>query len=360
MTRNQIFLTALLAIVILCGCVRIACASDVATSAYEKGKALADRKQWQESLKYLNEAIIANPKYALAIKQRSLVHDALGHHLLALQDIARAGEIDPALEPEWHLSGRAAPWMDQQGVDSSLRALKVNANDVSALQSLASSYLAVASHLKMYYPQDKADWFPQYQLAVDAGSRGLDALKAKRVKEAYSILPFYNLRARGLRALGKTDEAIADYTSAIELMPRKSLRDFANVASLYGDRAELHAKQSEIDKAIDDYTTIIDMKPPEPLDREVYYIARAELWVKKNEPSKSTKDLHAAIDSYTQRISTTPYPWIYELRADVYAQLNEYEKAVQDMRLVVTKEPTSGRRDKLSKFAKKLKERLQP
>ena len=40
-----------------------------------------------------------------------------------------------------------------------------------------------------------------------------------------------------------------------------------------------------------------------------------------------------------------------------YAQLNEYDKAVADMKLVVAKEPTSGRRDKLSKFEKRLKER---
>lgn len=332
-------------------------ADDAATTAYQKGKDAAAKKQWQSALNYFDAAIKAKPDFAKAFKERSLVHEAIGHYLASIEDLARAGELDRSLEPPWILSGRGSPWHTQQSINTARSMLEREPNNLAAMQTLAGSALELASSLSFSHPSPAAEaqCVPLYRTAIPPCTHALSLLNKRQITDPYQILPFYNLRARAYAKLGETDKAIADYTAAITFMPRKSVRDFAIVVGLYGSRAAVYETRKETDRALADYTTIIDMKAPEEIDREIYYIARAGLWKQRKDTAKENADVHSAIDSYSRRIAKTPYPWIVELRAELYARLKEYRKAVADMQRVVREEPTEGRRRKLVDYENQLK-----
>jgi len=65
-----------------------------------------------------------------------------------------------------------------------------------------------------------------------------------------NALVYYN---RGLTYIGRGDfdQAISDYTKAIELDP--------NLAEAYVSRGIVHARKSNLDKAISDYTKAIEI-----------------------------------------------------------------------------------------------------
>lgn len=328
--------------------------NDVAASAYEKGKEAAAKKQWPTALSYFDAAIKAKPDFAKAFKERSLVHEAMGHHLVSIEDLARAGELDRSLEPPWMLSGPASPWHTQQDINSAKRTLEKEPNNIKAMQALAGSALTLAADLMFAHPsqQTEAECAPLYKMAIPPCTQALSLFAKRQVTDPYQILPFYNLRARAYTKTGETDKAILDYTEAINFMPRKSVRDFANVVGLYGSRAAVYESRKETDKALADYDTIIEMKAPAGIDREIYYLARADLWKQRKDFVREKADVQSAIDSYSRRIAQTPYPWIIELRAELYARLHEYGKAVADMQRVVKEEPTDGRKRKLADYQK--------
>lgn len=356
----RVTVLALLLVVACVSFVRVcavAVGDDAAATAYQKGKDASAKKQWQTALTYFDAAIKAKPDFAKAYKERSLVHEAMGQYVSSIEDLARAGELDHSLEPPWMLSGRGAPWHTQQSINQAKSTLAQTPNDVAAMQTLAGSALQLAADINMSHPSPdtEAQCAQLYKMAIPPCTHALSLFDKRQVTDPYQILPFYNLRARAYTKLGETEKAIADYTVAINFMPRKSVRDFANVVGFYGSRAAVYEARKETDKALADYTTIIDMKAPDEIDREIYYISRADLWKQRHDPAKEKADVQSAIDSYSRRINRTPYAWIIELRAELYARQKNYANAVADMQRVVKEEPTPERRRKLADYQKLLK-----
>jgi tetratricopeptide (TPR) repeat protein len=352
--------------------------------AFRKGKAAAEQGHWQEALTFLNEAVSRNAHYAEAYKERSIVFSALGRHLESLQDLAHAAELDKAFEPKWPFS-TIAPWMYQEGIDNSITQLKHNPSDVEAYRSLARAYSFIAGHIRFKWPQEKADWTSQYEKVIECSTKGLELLNSVNrdttpketgdkgnggrdgnsggIKDSgskddlYARLHFYNLRAAAQHALGRLDEALSDYQTAIPMIRGNSSRELSNLMSLHASRAKIYEEQNQFDKAIADYTTIIEMQTPEGLDKENYYVSRSDLFRRLGKSQKADADLDQALKSYTRRIEKEPYAaWLYELRAGVYAKLSDYEQAVADMTTALTKAPTTARQEKLAQYKAKLAE----
>ena len=86
---------------------------------------------------------------------------------------------------------------------------------------------------------------------------------------------------------GEFDKAIADFTEAIRLDPRR--------AEAYWGRAHAYAKKGEFDKAIADFTEAIRLDPR----HAEAYCGRAYAYAKKGEFDK-------AIADYTEAIRLNP------------------------------------------------------
>lgn len=71
---------------------------------------------------------------------------------------------------------------------------------------------------------------------------------------------FHMIRGVINNELGKTDDAIADFTRAIEVKPKDSPNQ-AELALLFDTRAQLYLKNDEPEKAVDDIATSLAVAP---------------------------------------------------------------------------------------------------
>lgn len=132
----------------------------------------------------------------------------------------------------------------------------------------------------------------------DIAAAGIDSLEAgnnaaaivlfqkaieKDPKAAHNVLLFSNL-GTALRNMGRDDDAIAAYTSALNFAP-------LSVPVLLS-RATTYLEHGEYDKALTDLSIIIDQKP----QHETALLLRAYVWNKKGEYEKAEKDYKALLD----------------------------------------------------------------
>lgn len=146
------------------------------------------------------------------------------------------------------------------------------------------------------------------------------------------------------------EKAIEKYTKAIELKPydeiafynrgcayadmgeyEKAIKDYTRTIELRPDyesafvnRGCVYADMGEYEKAIEDYTRAIELRS----DDEEAYNNRADAYYQMKEYKKALEDCTIAIDL------NPDFSVAYETRADVYHALGEHEKAKQDEEMV--------------------------
>ena len=125
----------------------------------------------------------------------------------------------------------------------------------------------------------------------------------------------------------KLDEAISEFSKAIELSPRPD--------KAYYDRGRAYDAKGELDKAIDDYTKAIEVNWIETIQGA--YNNRALDYEKKGELDKALAD-------YTKGIEAIPNPTfsgykyfksvLHRNRAEIYRIKGEFDKALEDVRAI--------------------------
>lgn len=129
----------------------------------------------------------------------------------------------------------------------------------------------------------------------------------------------YRFRAEAYRSTSQPDEAIADYTSALEHM---NLADVAAQAELLDARGRLWQQTGEHDMAIRDFDDCLALVPANAATR----VARAQSLTDLGDAATALEDLHVAIES-------NPYnPAAYELRARVRKSLGQVDGVEVDLR----------------------------
>jgi tetratricopeptide (TPR) repeat protein len=117
------------------------------------------------------------------------------------------------------------------------------------------------------------------------------------------------------------DKAIADFSQAISLNPKKY--------EAYGNRGVSYSAKGKYDKAIDDYNQVIFLNPKD----EQAYNNRANNYLYKGEYDK-------AIADYTQAISLNPKDdKAYNNRGIDYSDKGEYDKAIADYTQAISLNP---------------------
>lgn len=126
-----------------------------------------------------------------------------------------------------------------------------------------------------------------------------------------------------LDSLNRTDEAIADYTKAIELDPENS--------GAYLNRAVVYTKLNNPDKAIADYTTAIEL---DPADNDPY-ISRGVIYGNLGDYDKALADFNQAVQMDPQSISA------YLYRGSLYENIGQPDKALADYQEATKIDPQS-------------------
>jgi len=132
------------------------------------------------------------------------------------------------------------------------------------------------------------------------------SLKLKECAEAYSN------RGIAYAKLNKYEQAIEDFSKAIELNP--------DDAEAYYNRGLAYAKLNEHEQAIEDYGKAIKLNP----NYAEAYNNRGVAYAKLNEHEQAIKD-------YDETIKLNPNDAAaYNNRGAAYAELNKYERAIED------------------------------
>ena len=138
--------------------------------------------------------------------------------------------------------------------------------------------------------------------------------KEEKQREKEELLTAQDYFRRGFRASseGHTQEAVKEYSKAIELDP--------SFASAYHNRGILYNNLGEQQKALNDYNKAIELDP----SYAFAYNGRGNVYRGFGERQK-------ALDDYNKAIELDPsFAYAYNGRGNVYSDLGEQQKALED------------------------------
>ncbi|MBI4388042.1 MAG: tetratricopeptide repeat protein, partial [Candidatus Omnitrophica bacterium] len=121
----------------------------------------------------------------------------------------------------------------------------------------------------------------------------------------------------------KLYEAIKEFDSAVKIEP--------NFAWAYVRRADVQAALGHDDQAIEDYSRAIELVESTDLGR--ICLKRAELLVKAKKWEKAVADYNAAIEQIPNLVTS------YLERGKVHSELKEHEKAIADFSIYIKRNP---------------------
>jgi tetratricopeptide (TPR) repeat protein len=138
-------------------------------------------------------------------------------------------------------------------------------------------------------------------------------------------------KAVKLAQAGSYDEAIAEFTKAIQLSP--------NDARIYNDRGWAYYKLNRFPEAIEDFSKAIEIAPKDYAG----YSGRGVMLVAQNQNDAALVDLNKALELKPDEAQTLRF------RASAYKNLKQYDLAIQDYTAVLSKsDPNSGDQAKLA------------
>jgi tetratricopeptide (TPR) repeat protein/serine/threonine protein kinase len=272
------------------------------------GRDLSQQEAAQQALAYLHKAEMIFPPTSAFYHIRGLTRIKLGQREEGQADLKLAREMPATLALDHNLLGSAAyrARNKAEAVQHHLAALRVEANHYWTLMRLGYTLCDLG--------EDEQD----YTAAVGVFSGCI----LKRPAHAHA----YYCRGNAFQNLGRFDEAISDYTKAIELNPK--LADaWHNRGALYCDRL------GQPEKALADLSKALEL---EPKDAENWF-NRGETYTELDQPQKALADYNKAIElepKFVQALNN---------RGNAYAKLDRPEKALADYNKAIELAPTVTR-----------------
>ncbi len=197
-------------------------------------------------------------------------------------------------------------------VDASLRV-----ND-----KLLSSAFQIADDMVATYPNAALAYLGRGLIWDSSGKTDeaiADYTKALQIDPQYE--PAYNNRGLIYYKQGKFDEALADFTKIIEIDPQYT--------DPYNNRGLVYYRQGKFDEALADFTKTIEIDP----NYTFAYENRGLVYADQNK-------LDEAIAEYTQAIQIDPgYVDAYNDRGRAYYRQGQYDKALADFTKTIEIDP---------------------
>lgn len=162
----------------------------------------------------------------------------------------------------------------------------------------------------------------QYRLAVDDLSAAINGLRRSPYSSSEGLSYPYRYRGQAYAMLGKSDDAIADFTFVLGVHP--------NDAVILYQRGLAHYSKRDTDKAIADFTAAINSKPD-----------FAEAYANRGENFQNLKQFEKAIADYDAAVRIRPdYEMAFNDRGSAEAALKKYGEALADLNKAIELNPS--------------------
>ena len=286
----------------------------------------------EEALRYYEEALSVNPFDTDALFGKAQIHRILGQWDLYFENITPflgSPEINPQAKTEYMaevLGQQQFVYAFAPQVDTMMMALYASAPIDSSICSLTSSYLyqkgqvdeaiALAKRNADNYPESLSLNFAyplmQYYSSDYSGVTASSTVALQRFPNNIDLL---QLRGMSFWQMGEIDNAIDDYTAALNNSPKGSSAQvsfYSALGDLYHQKGDQKTAFGYYDKALK-----IDSQYVPVLNNYAYYISERY----PNPVKKVPKDLRKALDMSRITIEKEPdnatyldtYAWILHL-----------------------------------------------
>ncbi|MEK6324890.1 MAG: tetratricopeptide repeat protein [Acidobacteriota bacterium] len=273
-----------------------------AAAAFDQGQTAQQRGDLNSAVKFYSTAIVADPALFQAYYQRATALIGLGREAEAEADLKKVTQLEPNFARAHRGLGRI--WLDRGQTEDAKREL-----------SRAIELEPKLTGVRIYYASallksgDPAPAIEHLRFAIE---------QREEVPLAYALVGVAEER------LGKSADAFADYSRAIELD--------ANNATAHEGRARLLEARGDFAKAIEDYTAAYRAQPSR------------ELAVKLAELHTRTGQLQAAIQLYRRLLLEKPDD--FAVRAEMaclMADSGQGEEGEREMTRVVAAKPADAK-----------------
>ena len=303
---------------------------------FNAGVELAQQGLYLEAIGKYSDAVLINPRYAMAYNNRGSAFTKLGEHRLAIDDYAEAIRIEGEFAGAYFNRGMSYQRLhrDQEAIDDLGYAVRLDPR-------FALAYIA------------RGDIFSrqgEYRRAIEDYDQAINVNPKDRES--------YNKRGNAYAGVGRHLKAIEDFDQAILLQS-----DFAQP---YNDRGKSYAYLDQHRRAIQDYTSAVRLDPNHGLayaNRAVSYVSLADFKRAIQDYDKAIRihpqdsksfnlrglvyyglgEHQQAIEGYSEAIRINPgYIDAYMNRGAAYSKLRQFGQAVEDYNQIIQLLPEDG------------------
>lgn len=276
----------------------------------------------EQAIEDYSRIIAINPKISLAYGQRGMLYFKEGNRFSnhkedkqkALDDFSQVIELEP---------NNANAYENRGDINNSLKEYD------KALTDYNQAILLTPKNIRLYEKRafnymcmglGEEDWEDQNKIIA------LDPQNAKA---------FSSRAALGEKLSKNFDQVIADYTKAIELYSkRQSASDQVNtnhLANLLHSRGDYLRHNGRKDDAIADFTRGLTVMP----NYVVMYHSRGVTYFEKGDYDMAIADCTRAIEIYGSSINS----WTYLVRGKAYKAKGMYQQALSDFNIAINAKP---------------------
>ena len=254
---------------------------------------------FDESLKYLNQAVDLNPNYAEALVNRGLVRLAQNDKVNALSDLEKAHQLKPHIKEIWDfIIGLIVETKNYpKAISFLIKMIEVDPGHDKSFALLAicnqeadDLSLAIMSFEKVFEIRPD-DAFNCFNLGMALQRQGKTEKAIEYINKAISIKPdfaeaYINL-GNALKELGKLEQSVEAYKEAIATKP--------DYAEAYNNMGNALRELGKLKEAIEAYKKALSIKPN-----------YAEAYNNIGVTSQNQGNLNEAIEAYKKALSIMP------------------------------------------------------
>lgn len=148
-------------------------------------------------------------------------------------------------------------------------------------------------------------------------------LWSHEIKLFYNVEIAYNNRGKALDSLGNYQQAIEDFSKAIEIRPLSAIA--------YTNRGNSYNSLGNYQQAIEDFSKAIEINPRYALA----YYNRGNVYAKLG-------NYQQAIINYDASIKYSQFTLAYNNRGNAYRMLGKYQNAIEDYNMAIKLSPSDG------------------
>lgn len=303
--------------------------NNIANIYYKQGN-------YKEALNYYNKAIQINPAHELAIRNKSITEAKLKKEKYKKykDNKVKNDDINEYLQHAQYYLNKAEKYIlvnnfinaeanCHKAIKFYQKVIELDQSNKDAIQGklIAENNFKIYKNIEQSHDKNVERLFDEAQ-ELYSEEKYEDAIQKlsyliTAINNSHGKSVIYSTRGDCYKELEQFNNAIKDYTKAIQLKPIElNPKDMWEV---YLSRADCYSELKQFYKAIEDYTKAIKFNP-----EAILYTQRGLCYFKIDEDEQ-------AMQNYSDSLNINPTIYTYWYRALLYIKLHELEKARADL-----------------------------